>query len=180
MSRKTLDDFLNAENEATALDTDVELLQDDNTLRLSREDTTRDAEEEEYYTPPEHLPEIKVETGYVARWVRVSTFGQADASNFAAQNQDGWEPISPSENPELARRCRFHKSNESNKDLIEIGGLVACKMPQKRAEARARYYDDKAKGAFRAEVQRMQGESNSKLPMGVFEKSFKSSRSLDG
>lgn len=181
MPRKTLDELLAEENEIQALDNVSEMEDDAFDTRLPREATTREAEDEYKYTPPAHLPEIIVEPGYVARWVRVSMVGQSDPNNFAARSQEGWEPILPSENPDLARRCAFHKSNDSTSNLIEVGGLVACKMLEYKARARQDYYERQARNAFNEQVTSdMKNASDSKLKFSVDERIFKSSRSLDG
>lgn len=182
MSRKpSLDDFLAEENALNDIDNTQEGDNDIDVALLSREATTREAEEEYKYVPPAHLPEIKVEPGYVARWVRVSMLGQSDPNNFAARNHEGWEPISPRENPDLARQCGFHKSNDSTSDLIEIGGLVACKMLEYKARARQEYYENLSRNAFNEQVVGdMKTNSNSKIRFTVDERNFKSSRSLDG
>jgi hypothetical protein len=53
-------------------------------------------------------------------------------------------------------------------------------MPKAKAEARARYYDQQARNKIRAEDARMRGESNSKMPLAVEERKFRTSTSMDG
>jgi hypothetical protein len=181
MPRKTLDELLGANSAEEEVDNKNEFGDEDFDYSLPREASTREAEEEYKYVPPSHLPEIQVGHDYVARWVRVSMTGQADAANFAARNQEGWTPIDPAEDPNLARRCGFHKSDDSNSSLIQIGGLVACKMPKKMAQAREDYYEAKARMAFSQHVESdMSNASSSKLKFETDERKFTSSRSLDG
>ena len=179
-AKKSLDELLAEENEINELDNSFDIDDDEDIALLPREATTREAEEEYTYTPPAHLPEIKVGPDYVARWVRVTMAGQSDPNNFAARSHEGWEPISPKDNPELAMRCGFHKSNDSTSDLIEIGGLIACKMPKYKAEARQRFYENQARNAFNEQVADMKSKAGKGLKFDVDERSFKSSRSLDG
>lgn len=180
--RKTLDELLAQENEALALDNVEKVEDEDDSYLLSRDATTRDAEEEYIYTPQAHLPEIKVEDGYVARWVRASIFGTQDAANVSTQMREGWEPLDASDSQyrDLARQCGLHSRNDSTSNLIELGGLIACKMPRAKAEARARFYDQQARNKIRAEDARMRGESNSKMPLAVEERKFRTSTSMDG
>ncbi len=177
---KTLDELLAEENAISAVDNVSDTDYEDDDYLLSRDATTREAEEEYRYTPQAHLPEIKVENDYVARWVRASIFGAEDAANMSAMLREGWEPLDASQYPELARLCGAHKRNDSSSSHIEIGGLIACKMPRYKAEARARYYDQQARQKIKAEDARMRGESNSKMPLGIEERSFRTSTSMDG
>lgn len=179
MSRKTLDELLGAEIPQLPIDNTNEFGDIDEDYSLPREATTREAEEEYKYVPPAHLPEIKVGSDFVAHWVRVSMTGQDDAANFAARSQEGWIPIDPADDPDLARRCSFHKRNDSNSSLIEIGGLVACKMPKHMAKAREDYYERKARMAFSQQVESELG-GDSKLKFDTDERKFTSSRSRDG
>jgi hypothetical protein len=180
--KKSLDELLAEENETLALDNVGEVEEEDDSYLLSRDATTRDAEEEYIYTPQAHLPEIKVEDGYVARWVRASIFGAQDAANVSSMLREGWTPLDASDSQyrDLARQCGLHGRNDSTSNLIELGGLIACKMPRAKAEARARYYDQQARNKIRAEDARMRGESNSKMPLAVEERKFRTSTSMDG
>jgi len=183
---RSADEFLAAQPSQSApvnmpLDTDDEMDDDFNVLP-SRAASTRDAEEEYRFVPQAQLPEIPVEHGFVGRWVRATFMGQDDTRNISSQMGEGWEPIRASEPgmEDFARRCGFHKSNASTQDLIEVGGLIACKAPEFKIKAREAYYEKLAKGAMRAEDARMYSASPSHTPLEIVERRSVTTRSPDG
>lgn len=95
------------------------------------------------WTPPSSLPDPPPDDDWCYRWCRASVLAVADNSNMSTRIREGWVPVTPAEQPELAAKLSF--KNESNGDMIEVGGLVLCKMPRPMAEARSRYYENLAR-----------------------------------
>jgi len=97
----------------------------------SRENQTR-----EVYSPPSQLPTPDPQGGYVFRWIATHAVGVADHANVSRKVREGWEPVKAEDHPELM----LGKITGN----VEIGGLMLCKMPAERAQARTRYYQDQA------------------------------------
>ena len=53
------------------------------------------------WAPPQLLPDPHVEPGYVFRWIRTSTLGNADPMNMSSKMREGWEPVKASDHPEI-------------------------------------------------------------------------------
>ena|ERR1035437_680994 len=85
------------------------------------------------YTPASLLPEPTPEPGKVFRWIATHVMGQADPTNVSRKMRDGWEPEKAVDHPELML------TGDKNGN-IEIGGLMLCSMPEKKARARDAYY----------------------------------------
>jgi hypothetical protein len=107
--------------------------------------TSRDLEDREHETrkeewnPASTLPQPDPMDGWRFKWVRRLVLGETDIMNMSKRRREGWEPVAKEEQPDLA-------AFSDNEAVIEVGGLVLCKMPEERAEARDRYYADKAEG----------------------------------
>lgn len=103
-----------------------------------REVDTRESETRSWRRPG-HLPEPDKQPGYEYRWVRQSTLGVLDPTNWSNSRYEGWEPVPLSEQPNL--NILINRDGK-NKDLIEIGGLVLCKMPKEMHDERTNFYSD--------------------------------------
>lgn len=88
------------------------------------------------WMPPQMLPDPAPEEGYVFRWIRVSSRGEADPMNISSKLREGWEPVKASSHPEI----QLMGSSERFPDSIEVGGLLLCKMPKEFVEQRNAYY----------------------------------------
>lgn len=111
--------------------------------------TPRELDEREIpetFTPVDGLPAPTEREGWVHRWVRVSTFNEADPGNLTTRRLEGWEPCVPSEYPELSPVTSLQSGD---KDHIIFRGLMLCRTPKSKALARKQYYEQKA----RAQVQ---------------------------
>ena len=103
------------------------------TERTPRELTSRDKEKRYEYTPASSLPEPKADPMFAYRWVATHVLGTLDPVNASKRFRDGWEPCKAVDHPELY----LPGNAEGN---VEIGGLMLCRMPKERAQARQRYY----------------------------------------
>ena len=106
--------------------------------RTPREMTSREKQARPVYVPPSALPDPTPEPGWEYRWIATHVLGQSDPSNVSRKMREGWEPVKAEDHPELRL---FGSSNTGN---VEIGGLMLCKMPTERLQARTDYYDVQA------------------------------------
>lgn len=106
--------------------------------RLQREFNKREqAERPKTWQPASALPEPDKQPGYVYRWVRLSTQGEADAKNIAGKLREGWEPVQMEEQPQYKL---IADPNTRFTGGIQVGELLLCKMPSEFKDQRADYY----------------------------------------
>lgn len=103
------------------------------TERTPRDLTSRETEKRYEYVPASSLPEPKTDPMFAYRWVATHVLGTLDPVNASKRFRDGWEPVKAVDHPELY----IPGNAEGN---VEIGGLMLCRMPKERANARQRYY----------------------------------------
>ena len=107
--------------------------------RESREHETREVETRtESWSPPTVLPDPDPQDGWVFRWVRTSTVGQADNTNVSKKLRSGWEPVKAEDHPEMMIKSDLD-SRFGGEGNIEVGGLLLCKMPEEKLKARGDY-----------------------------------------
>jgi hypothetical protein len=106
--------------------------------RLARElDTRTAAARPQMWRPPETLPMPDPRPGWIHRYVRISTLGNADPSNISGKLREGYEPVKAEDYPELM----LHAATEGRfKGGIEVGGLLLCRIPKEFIQQRADYY----------------------------------------
>lgn len=106
--------------------------------RAPRDLVTREKSTRVQYVPPSTLPDPTPEPGYTYRWIATAIMGQSDPSNVSKKLREGWEPVKAEDHPELMLMGNAKTGN------VEIGGLMLCKMPVERAQARNEYYATQA------------------------------------
>ena len=106
--------------------------------RSNRDSKSRDKSARTVYVPPSNLPDPTPDPDYTFRWVATHVLGQPLANNVSLQMRDGYEPVKAVDHPELAL---FGNNASGN---VEIGGLMLCKAPKERVEARDEYYKKQA------------------------------------
>jgi hypothetical protein len=124
----------------------------------SREKTVR----KQAWRRPELLPSPDPEPGYVYRWIRLSTQGQADPTNVSSKLREGWEPVLAKSHPEI---FLSGIENERFKDNIVIGGLILCRAPEEMVEERNAYYQAQAQGQMTAVDNNLMRENDPRMPM---------------
>jgi len=112
------------------------------------------------YTPPSLLPTPDPQDGYKFRWVAVSVVGIDDPANVSKKSREGWEPVKAEDHPELALA-------PNKKGLVEIGGLVLCKMPEEMVMARDAYYDQQTRNQLQAVNTQYKQSEGPKMPILV-------------
>lgn len=138
--------------------------------RIPRELVSREKTARVIYTPPSTLPDPTPEPGYVYHWVATHVLGQADPTNMSKKLREGWEPVKASDHPELM----LAGSKNGN---VEIGGLMLCKMPKERAQARAEYYENQAKAQMESVDNSFMRNSDARMPL-FSEKKTSTSRGI--
>ena len=136
--------------------------------RKARELENRDATTRtEGWTPPQTLPEPNPVPGWKFKYIRVSYMGANDATNVSTRFREGWEPVKASEVPEIM----YMKDNNPNsqfKDNVEIGGLLLCKMPEERVNARRKYYENMNKAQMEGVDNSFMRERDGRSNMEIF------------
>lgn len=134
---------------------------DDN--RLARELDTRETDERDnVWQPAQLLPEPDKQPGFSYRWIRVSTLSVADPRNVSSKMREGWEPVSVEEQPHMQMLV---EGETKLKGSIEIGGLVLCKIPTKRMDARALHFANKNRAQMEAVDNSLMRESDPRMPI---------------
>lgn len=135
----------------------------DKQIRAGRETETRVASERpNRWRPPQLLPDLTPEPGYVFRWIRVSMMGQDDPKNISTSFAEGWEPVKASQHPEVRL---FSVGQSRFPDSIEIGGLLACKIPAEFMEQRAAHFQEKTEREAHAVDNNFMRENDPRMPL---------------
>ena len=111
---------------------------------------------------PEVLPSPTPQPGYVFHWVRVSTQGQADATNVSSKLREGWEPVLAKDHPEI---FLMGVENDRFKDNVVIGGLLLCKAPEELIAERSAYYNNQTQSQMRAVDNSLMRENDPRMPL---------------
>jgi hypothetical protein len=89
------------------------------------------------WKPASTLPVPQKQEGYDFRWIRRSMLGQEDPTNVSKKRREGWEPVRAEDHPELVL---YLDQNARDSGLVEVGGLILCKMPTEMINQRNAYY----------------------------------------
>ena len=117
----------------------------------------------ETWSPANLLPDPDPQDGIVFRWVRVSSMGQADPTNYSKKMREGWTPVNVEEVPELAHLAIDPSQKFEGK--LEVGGLLLCKMPKEKADQRNAYYRQQSQDAQNSVDNNLMRESNPRMPI---------------
>lgn len=109
------------------------------TTRAPRQLETRQvAERRRVWQPAALLPDPLPQEGWVFRWCRSEVHSQSDHTTFQKRLREGWEPVNGSDHPEMM--SQIGRGDLKHNGLVEVGGLVLCKMPEEMSEQRRQYY----------------------------------------
>lgn len=133
--------------------------------RITRDLKTRDKSARSVYVPPSNLPDPTPDPDYIFRWVATHVLGQPLANNVSLQMRDGYEPVKAVDHPELAL---FGNNANGN---VEIGGLMLCKAPKERVEARDEYYKKQAQNQMDSVDNHFMRNSDPRMPLFADRKS---------
>jgi hypothetical protein len=131
--------------------------------RMNRELETRaKTERRKSWAPPEVLPSPIPVEGYGYRWIRLSTQGEADATNVSSKLREGWEPVLAKDHPEIFLAAI---ENSRFKDNVVIGGLMLCRAPLEMIQERDDYYREQAKAQMTTVDNNLMRESDPRMPV---------------
>jgi len=131
--------------------------------RLPQDLQTRETEvRPQSWADPETLPSPKPQAGWNFHWVRISTRGEADATNFSSQIRSGWEPCKAVDHPEIQILI---VENSQFKDNIVIGGLMLCKQPSERVKAREDFIQKKNDNQMQSVDNNFMKDNNPAMPL---------------
>lgn len=132
-------------------------------VRLDRELEKRErGQRKTAWKRPEVLPSPNPQPGYVFHWVRVSTQGQADATNVSSKLREGWVPVLAKDHPEI---FLIGVEDERFKDNVVIGGLLLCKAPEELIAERSEYYSNQTQSQMRAVDSNLMRENDPRMPL---------------
>lgn len=120
------------------------------------------------WKPADKLPEPHEVEGYGHRWVRKSIMGQPDPTNMSKNMREGWEPCKLSEYPELQLSV---DASSANSDLIEVGGLVLCRMPKEMIRQRDAYFGNANVSQMESVDSSYMKENDPRMPLFAEKKS---------
>jgi hypothetical protein len=136
--------------------------------RSNRDSKSRDKSARSVYVPPSNLPDPTPDPDYTFRWVATHVLGQPLANNVSLQMRDGYEPVKAVDHPEMAL---FGNNASGN---VEIGGLMLCKAPRERIEARSEYYNKQAQNQMDSVDNHFMRNNDPRMPLFADRKSTSS------
>jgi hypothetical protein len=136
--------------------------------RSNRDSKSRDKSARTVYVPPSNLPDPTPDPDYTFRWVATHVLGQPLANNVSLQMRDGYEPVKAVDHPELAL---FGNNASGN---VEIGGLMLCKAPKERIDARSEYYNKQAQNQMDSVDNHFMRNNDPRMPLFADRKSTSS------
>lgn len=114
------------------------------------------------WQPADLLPAPTPQPGFEFRWVRKSMLGVDDPTNTSRSFREGWEPCRLEDHPELALSV---DRDAKNSGLVEVGGLILCKMPEEMALARSAHYQKSAQLQQDAVDNNLMRENDPRMPL---------------
>lgn len=137
--------------------------------RKDREDETRESTMRvKAWKQPGEMPEIKKQTGYFYKWVRVSYGDKPDTRNMVSHRTQGFEAVRIEEQKHLADLV---DSSSRFKDNIEYDGLLLMKQPLELRKQRNAFYAKQNDAQLASVDSNFMKESDSRMPL------FKEARS---
>ena len=133
--------------------------------RTPRDVATREKTSRYVYVPPSTLPDPTPEPGYKFRWVATHILGKSDATNVSKKMREGWEPVKAVDHPELMLEGNAKTGN------VELGGLMLCKMPRERAQARDEYYANQNRAQMESVDNSFMRNNDPRMPLFADRKS---------
>ncbi len=133
----------------------------------TREATKRPVE----WTPPSSLDAPPAPDGFRHRWIRAESLGFDDTKNIAGKLRSGYELVQASEFKDSDYPV---VQNGKHKGVIGVGGLLLARIPTEIAEARQKYYSEKAKERDDAVKSDLLKDQHPSMPITVDRRSSKS------
>lgn len=131
--------------------------------RLSRDTNSRAASERpKQWKPADLLPEPTRQEGWEYKWIRKSILGVGDPTNMSRSFREGWETCRLEDHPELMLAV---DGDAKTSGLIEVGGLILCRIPAEMFEQRQQYYMSQAQDQMTAVNAQVDKENDARMPM---------------
>lgn len=127
--------------------------------RTPRELETREQKSSKYvYTPTSTLPDPTPEEGYKFRWVATAVLGQDLPTNVSQKFREGWVPVKAEDHPELMLQGNVNGN-------VEVGGLILCKIPTERLQAKKEYYEKQAQDQMESVDNHFMRNNDARMPL---------------
>ena len=133
--------------------------------RAPRENETRENDSyrpSDDWVPASILPSPTPQPGWVFRWVRTDVLGQSDNTNVSRSFREGWQPCKIDDHPELQIMSDIGSRFEGN---VHFGGLLLCKAPEEKMQARTRHYQEVANTQMESVDNNYLRENDPRMPM---------------
>ena len=135
----------------------------ENLARQSRDADSRDSTtRQKMWKPADLLPEPTRQEGWEYKWIRKAMMGVGDPTNMSKSLREGWEPCRLEDHPEMMMAIDVDAKNSG---LIEVGGLVLCKIPQEMFNQRQAYYMAQAEGQMESVDAQVDRENDKRMPL---------------
>ena len=145
----------------------TEEVKKDSRASETREATKRPVE----WTPPTSLDAPPAPDGFRHRWIRAESLGFDDTKNISGKLRSGYELVMSSEFKDSDYPV---VQDGKHKGVIGVGGLLLARIPDEIAEARQKYYSDKAKERDDAVKTDLLKDQHPSMPITVDRRSSKS------
>jgi hypothetical protein len=123
------------------------------------------------WTPPSSLDAPPAPDGFRHRWIRAESLGFDDTKNIAGKLRSGYVLVMASEYKDTGYPV---VQNGKHKGVIGVGGLLLARIPNEIAEARQKYYADKAKERDDAVKHDLLKDQHPSMPISYDSRSSKS------
>jgi len=133
--------------------------------KTPRASTTREAEKRPVeWKEPSSLDAPPAPDGFRHRWIRSESLGFDDQKNISGRLRSGYELVQASE-----YKDKGFPVIETGKHtgVIGVGGLLLARVPNEIAEARQKFYADKAKDADDAVKTDLLRDQHPSMPITV-------------
>jgi hypothetical protein len=144
-----------------------EVIKKDSRASETREATKRPV----VWKQPNALDSPPAPDGFRHRWIRAESLGFDDTKNIAGKLRSGYVLVMASEYKDTDYPV---VQNGKHKGVIGVGGLLLARIPNEIAEARQKFYSDKAKERDDALKTDLLKEQHPSMPISYDSRSSKS------
>ena len=125
--------------------------------RTPRDLVSREKSARAVYVPPSSLPDPTPEPGWKYRYIATHVNGRPNP-NYSLRMREGWVPVKAADHPELML-------GEDANGNVEHGGLILCKMPEEKAQARNDYYQKQSEQNVEAVDNTFMRQNDPRMPL---------------
>ena len=109
-------------------------------------ETRQNSERKRVWQPSSMLPDPIPQDGWVFKWCRTEYRNVSDDRTFQKRLREGWEAVQAEDHPEMMSQSGLTQKS----GLVEVGGLILCKMPEEMVMQRRAYYANMNRDAAEA------------------------------